>query len=157
MDRILSDAITLGQSGPGIDGNEMILHILQISKARASLSDCLMSYQVTCWGWFYSSVEMQLVFSTAPADWADNRLWLLSIPHLFKHMTKFTHFVADLFCTAVWSMMGRVGMAVEHDRKSGLECGAIWKECSNLYCIHFLRGYIALICDLLICSLFCYD
>ena len=44
-DRTLSGATKWGQSGPGSDGNEGLLHIPQISKVGASPSDCLMSYQ----------------------------------------------------------------------------------------------------------------
>ena len=41
------DATTLGQSGPGSDGNEKVLHILKSSSTTgASLSDCLMAYLV---------------------------------------------------------------------------------------------------------------
>ena len=44
MNRTQSTATTPGQSGPGGNGNEGVRHIPQISKAGASLSDCLMSY-----------------------------------------------------------------------------------------------------------------
>ena len=41
----LSGATTPGQSGPGSDGNEGVLHIPQIfSTAGTSPSDCLVSY-----------------------------------------------------------------------------------------------------------------
>ena len=44
MDRALSGATTPGQSGPGIDGNEGVLHIPQSSSiAGTSPSDCLVS------------------------------------------------------------------------------------------------------------------
>ena len=43
-DRALSGAGTLGQSEPGSNGNEGVLHIPQISKAGTLPSDCLMSY-----------------------------------------------------------------------------------------------------------------
>ena len=39
VDRTLTGATTLGQSGPGSDGNEEVLCIPQ-----SSLSDCLISY-----------------------------------------------------------------------------------------------------------------
>ena len=39
-----SGITTPGQSRPGSNGNEEVLHIPQNSKARASLFDCLMSY-----------------------------------------------------------------------------------------------------------------
>ena len=44
IERTLSGATTPGQSGPGSNGNKGVLHITQISKARASLSDSLLSY-----------------------------------------------------------------------------------------------------------------
>ena len=43
-DRTLSGAITQGQSGPGSNGKERVLHIPQSSRTEASLSDCLVSY-----------------------------------------------------------------------------------------------------------------
>ena len=44
IDRILSGATTLGQSGPGSNGNKRVLHVLQSSSiTRASPSDCLVS------------------------------------------------------------------------------------------------------------------
>ena len=51
-----------------------VLYIPQISKPGSSPSDCLMLYL----GYsvvgkdFYSSAEMQSVYSTAPADWASH-------------------------------------------------------------------------------------
>ena len=42
--RSLSGAITAGQSGPENNGKEVVLLILQISKAWAELSDGLISY-----------------------------------------------------------------------------------------------------------------
>ena len=48
IDRALSGATTPGQSGPGSDGNEGVLHIPQSSSiAGTSPSDCLVSYQDT--------------------------------------------------------------------------------------------------------------
>ena len=45
IDRILSGATTLGQSGPGSDGNEGVLYIPQISSITGALpSDCLVLY-----------------------------------------------------------------------------------------------------------------
>ena len=45
IDRTLSDATTPGQSGPGSDGNEKVLHIPQSSSITGSSpSDCLVSY-----------------------------------------------------------------------------------------------------------------
>ena len=43
--RTLSGTTTPGQSGPGSDGNEKVLHILQsTSITETSPSDCLVSY-----------------------------------------------------------------------------------------------------------------
>ena len=51
-DRTQSDATTPGQSGPGSDSNEGVLHIPQISSiTEALLSDCLVSYPAhLLWG-----------------------------------------------------------------------------------------------------------
>ena len=68
--RTLSSATTLGQSGPGSNGNKEVLHIPQISKAGVSPSDKL-SYPGHSWGGGAClSAEMESVYSTAPADWA---------------------------------------------------------------------------------------
>ena len=71
----LSGSTTPGQSGPGSDGNEGVLRIPQsCSIAGTSPSDCLVSYQDTrCGGGSYPSAEKQSVYSTAPADWANNK------------------------------------------------------------------------------------
>ena len=51
IDRTLSGATTLGQSGPGTDGNEEVLCIPQSSSiTRASPLHCLMSYPGTLVG-----------------------------------------------------------------------------------------------------------
>ena len=66
----LSGATTPGQSGPGSDGNEGVLHIPQ-STAGTSPSDCLVSYLGhSCGVGSYPSAEKQSVYSTAPADLA---------------------------------------------------------------------------------------
>ena len=72
----LSGATTPGQSGPGSDGNEGLLRIPQSSStAGTSSSDCLVSYLGHSFGGgSYPSAEVQPVYSTAPADWA-NREW----------------------------------------------------------------------------------
>ena len=41
------------------------------TKAPALPSNCLMSYQDTCWGKSYLSGQMQSVYSTTPANWAN--------------------------------------------------------------------------------------
>ena len=64
-----------GQSGPGINGNEGVLHIRQSpSISGASASDCLVSYYRTLIEGSYPSAELQSVYSTAPADWAIHRV-----------------------------------------------------------------------------------
>ena len=42
--RSLSGATTPGQSVPGSNGNEGVIHIPQSSRTRSSPSDCLVSY-----------------------------------------------------------------------------------------------------------------
>ena len=67
----LSVAITLSQSGPGINGNKGVLHIPQSSSITGtSPSDYLVSYLRHSLGKSYPSAEVQLVYSTAQADWA---------------------------------------------------------------------------------------
>ena len=72
IDWALSGATTQGQSGPGSDDNEGVLYIPQSSSITGtSPSDCLVLYQDTRWGaGGYLSAEVQLVYSTVPADWA---------------------------------------------------------------------------------------
>ena len=66
IDRTLSGATTLGQSGPGSNDNAGVLCIPQSSSiTRASPSDCWMSYPR-----HLPSIEMKLVYSTTPADGA---------------------------------------------------------------------------------------
>ena len=70
IDTTLSDAITPGQSGSGSDSNEGVLCILQsFSITEALSSDCLALYPGHSLREFYSSAEMQLVYSTASPDW----------------------------------------------------------------------------------------
>ena len=70
IDRILSDATTLGQSGPGSDGNKGVLSIPQrTSITRARPSNCLASYLWQLLGEPYASVGMQSVYSITTAEW----------------------------------------------------------------------------------------
>ena len=69
IDMNLSGATTPGLSESASNGNEGVLQTPLISKAEASPSGRLMSYPVLL-GEFYSSAEMQSVYSTAPAKWA---------------------------------------------------------------------------------------
>ena len=58
------------QSGPESNGNEGVLHISKSFRTGTSPSDVVWC-QDTCWlQRSYPSVEMQLVYSTASADWA---------------------------------------------------------------------------------------
>ena len=78
IDRTLSGATTLGQSGPGSDGNEVLLQIPKSSSiTRTSPSDCLVSYSGHSLGESDPSAEVQSMYSTAPANWAIN--WIVSI------------------------------------------------------------------------------
>ena len=65
--KTLSDATTSGQSGSRRDGNKGVLYILL---TEASPLDCLVSYLGHSLGESYPSTEMQLVYSTAPANLA---------------------------------------------------------------------------------------
>ena len=72
IDRTQWYATTPCQSGPEYDGNEGILPILQCSRITGvSLSDRLVSYTELSLGESYPSAEMQWVYSSSPADWAD--------------------------------------------------------------------------------------
>ena len=62
------------QSWPGSNGNEGVLSIFQISGITEDSPDCLKSYprHLLQQGWgSYPSAELQFVYSTAPADWAE--------------------------------------------------------------------------------------
>ena len=82
------------QSGPGSDGNERVLCILQISSISGnSPLDCLVSYPGQSFSrGSYPSTEVQSVYSTAPADWARLHtfgvvgcaLWHMNPCRLFK-------------------------------------------------------------------------
>ena len=69
IDRTLSGATTPTQSEPVNDSNKGVLHIPQSSSITgASPSDCLVSYPELSLVGSYPSVEVQLVYSTAPID-----------------------------------------------------------------------------------------
>ena len=67
-DRALSGATVPGQSGPGSDGNEGVLHIPQSSSITGtSPSDCLVSFPGHSLGaGSYRSTELHSLYSTAP-------------------------------------------------------------------------------------------
>ena len=72
IDRILSGPTTLDQSEPENNGNEEVLHIPQNSSIiGTSPSNYSLSYWGYSFGRSYPSVEMQLVYSIASANWAD--------------------------------------------------------------------------------------
>ena len=75
IERTLSSATTLGQSGPRTNGNEGLLWIPQISMAGTSLSDGLMSYPGNLLGGrSYSFAEMQMYFT--PPSWLGlDKMW----------------------------------------------------------------------------------
>ena len=87
IDRTLSSATTLGQSVPGSDGNEGVLHIPQSSGITGtSPSDCLVSYPGHSLRESYSSAKKQSVYSTAPAYWASTIMWFkVTIDTLFAY------------------------------------------------------------------------
>ena len=71
IDRALSDVITPGQSGPGSDGNEVILRISQSSSISVtSISDCLVSYPGHTLGGSYPTADVLSLYSTASGDLA---------------------------------------------------------------------------------------
>ena len=68
---------TLGQSGPGSDGNEGVLRIPKsssITRTSTWLFWVISRTHVFVWGGAYSSAEKQSVHYTASADWA-TRWW----------------------------------------------------------------------------------
>ena len=73
IDGTLSGATTPVLSGPWSDDNEGVLRIPQSSSITEVLaSDYLVSYPEHSLGESYLSVERQSVYSTAPANWANN-------------------------------------------------------------------------------------
>ena len=73
---------TLGQSGSECNSNKSIVHISQGLSTGTSPSDGLAFYPghsfVGEGGGPYLSAEMQLVYSTGPANWTDNLIKNLS-------------------------------------------------------------------------------
>ena len=71
IDRTQSSATTLGQSGPGSNGNKGVLHIPPKLQHYWNLTIRLFNViPRQLLGRFYPSAEKQSVYSTAPADWA---------------------------------------------------------------------------------------
>ena len=76
IDRTLSGVTTLGQSRPGSNCNEGVLHISQSSSITgASPSDCLVSFSGHSLDESYPSAEKQSVYSRATANRATSALW----------------------------------------------------------------------------------
>ena len=73
IDRTLSGATIPSQSGPGSNINEGVFYILQSSKTRVLPSDGLMSSPGQSLQKFYPSAEMQLMYSTASTDCAEQK------------------------------------------------------------------------------------
>ena len=70
IDRTLSGATTPGLSGPGSDGNKIVLCIPQSSSiTETSPLDCLVSYAGHSMGESYPSAKKQSVYSNGPAYW----------------------------------------------------------------------------------------
>ena len=65
VDRNLSDATTQGQSGPGSNGSEGVLHITQ----NSSITEASPLYPGHSLGESYSSAKMQSMYSATPVDW----------------------------------------------------------------------------------------
>ena len=80
----MSGSSTPGQSGPGSNVNEGLLHIPLISKAGALPSDGFNVISRTLGGGSYPSAEMQLVYSTAPVDWTIYDLKTHVVDNIFK-------------------------------------------------------------------------
>ena len=80
-DKTLSGVTTPGQSRPGSNGNEEILHIPQSFWTLPLPSDCLVSHPGhSLRGWSHPSTEMQMYFIT-PEDWTN---WKYSYD--YKHL-----------------------------------------------------------------------
>ena len=68
IDWTLSGTSTLGQSGPGSNDDEGVLHITQSFRIGASTSDGLLSYPGHSLVGSYPFAEIQSVYSTVPTD-----------------------------------------------------------------------------------------
>ena len=80
IDKTLSGATTLGQSGPGSDANEEVLCIPQYSRiTKVSPLDQFMSYLGHSMGKSHPSAEIQWVYSAALAVWVreekEKKVW----------------------------------------------------------------------------------
>ena len=90
IDMTLSGATTLGQIAPWSNGNKGVFHIPQNSRTGALPFDCLVSYPGhSLEGEACLSAEMQLVYSTAPANWADFLAWHCGVSKKIDRDNKF--------------------------------------------------------------------
>ena len=87
INRTLSSATTLDQSGPWSNGIEEVLCIPQSSRTEASPSDCSMSYPGDLLGRSYFSAVMQSVYFTVPADWATYTTVVKAVHIYINYMT----------------------------------------------------------------------
>ena len=70
MEETLTGTTTPSQSGPRSKSNEGVVHIPQSSWTRLNMRCSLVSCPEHLFG-SYLSTEIQLAYSTAPADWAN--------------------------------------------------------------------------------------
>ena len=85
IDRTLSGATTLGQSGSESDGNKEVLCIPQSSSITGASSSFSVIFRTLVSGWgvgLYLSAEMQTVYSAAPP----NFYWLKLKLHYFEEI-----------------------------------------------------------------------
>ena len=72
IDWTISGTTTLGQSRLGSNGNNGVFHILQSSSITgASPSDFLVLYPGHSLVEYYTTAEIQSMYSAAPSDWAN--------------------------------------------------------------------------------------
>ena len=91
IDKTLSGAVNPVQSGPESDGNKGIFCIPQSSSVTgASLSNYLPSYPEHSLEESYSSAEMQLEYSTAPANKVKTLRILIQLDALKDNMVNQT-------------------------------------------------------------------
>ena len=75
IDRTQSGVTTLGQSGPESNGSEKVHYIPQIpTDWSLAIRWFNVTFRTLVGGSFTPSVEIQSVYSTAPAEWTDNQL-----------------------------------------------------------------------------------
>ena len=108
IDRTLSVATSMGQSGPGSDGNKGVLHISQSSSITgASLSDCLVSYP-------RHSMGAEVVPSPQRCSWCILQSWVMFFKFFFTLfkivgfylLLSMIYFLRQFYCIliqAIWS------------------------------------------------------